>query len=145
MLVHSARYDQATQAARSQAPGPLLRSSAAQPGGKRSGINPQCKYDYLPLLDYKGNDMTFESYYNHVKSQDARLREIHGAVPHLRSTVLSDMVADDQGRLPYVFRRDYLFGFLNGVHCIRRRQGGSAADSWCRGCRCSCRGGNRCR
>jgi hypothetical protein len=99
-------------------------------GGVIMQVNPLCKYDYVPLLDYKGNEMTFESYYNHVKALDTRMQAIHAAVPHLRNTVISDMVADDQGRLPYVFRHEELTGYLNGVLCI---QTGVAGEPYNRG------------
>ena len=68
--------------------------------------------------------MTFESFYNHVKALNPRLQQIHAAVPHLRNTVINDMVADDQGRLPYVFRREELTGYLNGVLCIQAGDAG---------------------
>ena len=69
----------------------IVYSHAQKNGYQKEGgcimqINPQCKYDYVPLLDYKGNDMTFEAYYNHVKAEDETLQKIHAAVPHLRST-----------------------------------------------------------
>ena len=52
---------------------------------------------------------------NDLRALNPRLQEIHAAVPHLRTTIVNDMVADDQGRLPYVYRREELYGYLNGV------------------------------
>ena len=37
-------------------------------GGVVMRVNPKCKYDY------KGNEMTFESFYNHVKALNPRLQ-----------------------------------------------------------------------
>ena len=82
-------------------------------------VNEQCEYDYVPLQDDRGEDMTFEAYYNHVKHGNQNLQMIHAAIPHVRATIVNDMLADDRGRLPYVYRREDLFGFLNGVLSIQ--------------------------
>ena len=35
-------------------------------GGCTVQVNPLCPYDFVPLQDYKDDDMTFEAHYNHV-------------------------------------------------------------------------------
>jgi hypothetical protein len=102
----------------------IVYGHAQQHGYQKEGgfvvqVNPLCKYDCVPMTDHRGDEMTFEAYYNQVKSQSPKLQSIHAAIPHVRSTLATDMIADDQGRLPYVHRRTELFGFRNGVLSIQ--------------------------
>jgi hypothetical protein len=94
-------------------------NSYQKEGGTIMRVNEQCKYDFEQLKDYRGDEMTFEAYYNHVKSTSPALQTIHAAIPHVRNTIVGDMNTDDLGRLPFVHRKDELFGFLNGVLCIQ--------------------------
>jgi len=88
-------------------------------GGIIMQINPDCKYDYVSMKDYKAEDMTFEAYYNYVKSKCTKLQAIHDIIPDVRSKIVKDLERDDLGRLPYVHREDCLFAFTNGILCIQ--------------------------